>query len=171
MRALQPLQLRVHGGVLRLHGRVALIAHQSQGVAVLCKPLVGVVLAQYQPVLAPGGHHAVRLVGAASDQVVYQRADVRLAAAQHERLAPLELQRGVHAGHEALDSRLLIAARAVELTGAVEAGDVLELQRGAQRERVDAVVLNSVGAARHLRVLQAGDGVQHLDLHVLGHRA
>ena len=46
-------------------------------------------------------------------------------------------------------------------------GDGLGLQGGLQPGGVHAVVLDGVGAPGHLGVLQAGDGVEHLDLHLL----
>ena len=78
-----------------------------------------------------------------------------------------ELQGGVDPGHKALDRRLFIAGGAVELTGAVKPVDLPALQGGPQLGGIDAVVLNGIGAAGHLRLLQTGDGVQHLNLHVL----
>ena len=66
--------------------------------------------------------------------------------------------------------RLLIAGGAVELPRAVQAGHRLYLQRGQQRQRVDAVVLNGVGRPHHHCVLQSRHRVQHLQLHLLWHR-
>ena len=85
---------------------------------------VGVVRAQGQAVLGPRREHAVRLVDAAGEQVVDQHADVRLVAAEDERLFALELAGGVDAGDDALPGGLLVAAGAVDLPGQEQARDL-----------------------------------------------
>ena len=75
------------------------------------------------------GEHAVRLVDALGHQVVDQHADVGLAAVEDQRRLALELQRGVDAGHQPLGGGLLVAGRAVDLPGEVQARDPLRLQR------------------------------------------
>ena len=55
-------------------------------------------------------------------EVVHERADISVRAAEDHGLAAQQLQRRVHARDEALHGRLLIAGRAVELPRAVEAG-------------------------------------------------
>ena len=62
-----------------------------------------------QPVFAARGHDAVGLVGALGDEIVDEGADVAVRTPEHQRLAPEQLQRGVHARHKALHGRLLIA--------------------------------------------------------------
>ncbi len=123
-----------------------------------------------QTVLAAGGHHAVGLVRALGDKVVNERTDISVAAAEDERLAPEYLERCVDACDEALHCRLLITGGAVELPRAVEAGNLFALKRRVELRRVDAVIFYRVGAAGHFRVLQAGDSVQHLYLHLFGQR-
>ena len=81
----------------------------------------------------------------------------------------MELQRGVDARHEALHCRLLVAGGAVELSRAVQTGNGAYLQSGGQGQGVDAVVLDGVGGAHDDGVLQTGDGVEHLQLHLLRH--
>ena len=129
--------------------------------------LVGVVLPQHQPVFRAAGHHAVGLLGALRHQIVDEGANVALAALQHQRLTAQQRQRRVDARHKALYRCLLIAGGAVELPCAVQPRHRLRLQRGLQRQRVDAVVLDGVGGPGHHRVLQAGHGVQHLNLNFL----
>ncbi len=121
-----------------------------------------------EAVLRPGGHHPVGLVGALGHQVVDEHPDVPLFPAEDQRFPAQELQRGVDARHRALDGGLLIAGGAVELPRPVEAGDFFVLQGGQQLGGVHAVVLDGVGRTGHLGVLQAGDGVEHLHLHLLG---
>ena len=163
----QAPDLPVHRRVFRLHGLMPLRGDETDAQADGRQPLVGVVLPVQQPVFRPGGHHPVGLVGALGHQIVDEGADIALAAAQDQGLPPLELQGGVDPGHKALDRRLLIAGGAVELPRAVEAGDLLALQGGQQLRGVHAVVFDGVGGAGHLRLLQAGEGVEHFDLHVL----
>ena len=164
---LQPPDLLRHSGVFCFHRRQTLLADQANPVADGRQALVGVVLPQHQPVLRAAGHHPVRLLRTLCHQIVDEGADVALAAFQHQLLAAQQRQRRVHARHEALRRRLLVARGAVELPRAVQSRHRLRLQRGLQRQRVDAVVLDGVGGPGHHRVLQAGHGVQHLNLNFL----
>ena len=66
-----------------------------------------------------------------------------------------------------MDRRLLVPGGPAELPRAIEAGDFLALQGGLQLQGVHAVILDGVGGAHHFRPLQAGDGVEHFQLHVL----
>ena len=131
------------------------------------QPPVGVVLPVEQAVLGAGGHHAVRLIGALGHQIVDEHPDVPLVPPQNEGLPVQKLQGGIHPGHEALDGGLLVAGGAVELPGPIEARHPLVLQGGEQLGGIHAVVFDGVGRAGHLRPLQAGNGVEHLHLHVL----
>ena len=163
----QPLDLPLHRLIFGLHRRQTLCADKADTVADGRQALIGVVLPQHQPVLGAAGHHAVRLLGALGHQIVDEGADVAFAALEHQRLPAQQRQRRVDARHKALYRRLLIAGGAVELSRAVQPRHRFRLQRGLQRQRIDAVVLDGVGGAGHHRVLQPGNGVQHLDLHLL----
>ncbi len=55
--------------------------------AALGQALVGIVLAEVQPVFGAGGEHPVGLVGPAADQVVDQDADIGLGPVEDEALA------------------------------------------------------------------------------------
>ena len=169
MRALQAVQLRLHGAVFFLHSGETPLRDKAQLMADFREALVRVVLPVQQPVLAAGGHHAVGLVGSLGDQVVNQRADVALIPPEDERLLALQLPCGVHPGDEALDGRLLVPGGAVELARAVKVRDLLGFQRGAQGGGVDAVVLNGIGRARHFCVLQPRNGAQHSQLDLFRH--
>ena len=120
-----------------------------------------------QAVLRAGGHDAVRFVRALGHEIVHERADVPVRAAEDHRRAPEQLERCVHARNKALHRRLLIAGRAVELPRPVEAGHFFGFQRRQQLRRVDAVIFDRIGTAGHLRVLESRQRVQHLDLHIL----
>ena len=167
VRFLQPGALGVYQPVFFLHGGKARVRHQPDAVADGAQALVGVILPVQQTVLRAGGHDAVRLVRALGHEIVHERADVPVRAAEDHRRAPEQLQRRVHARNKALHCRLLIAGRAVELPRSVETGHFLGLQRRQQLRRVDAVIFDRVGAAGHLRVLEPRQRVQHLDLHIL----
>ena len=167
MRLFQPGALGVHQPVFFLHGGKAFVRYQPNPVADGAQALVGVVLPVQQAVFRAGGHDAVRLVRALGHEVVHERADVPVRAAEDHRRAAQQLQRRVHACDEALHGRLLIAGRAVELPRTVEAGHFFGFQRRQQLRRIHAVILDRVGAAGHLRVLEPRQCVQHLDLHIL----
>ena len=80
----------------------------------------------------------------------------------------MNLPRGIDAGDQPLGRRFFITGRAVELSGAEKAGEVLELQRRRQRRRVHTVILDGVRRADDLDVLQARDGLQKRQLHIFG---
>ena len=165
----QPLDLLFDGGVLLLHRPEPLLRHEADLIASPGQPLVGVVLPQHQTVLAAGGHDAVRLVGALGHQVVDEGADVALRPGEDKGALPSQLPGGVNAGHKALNGGLLVSGGAVELPCAVQSGHLLGLQGGQQGQGVDAVVFDGVGGPGHHGVPQAGDAVEHLDLHLLRH--
>ena len=167
VRFLQPGALGVYQPVFFLHGGKAFVRYQPDAVADGAQALVGVVLPVQQAVFRAGGHDAVRLVCALGHEIVHERADIPVRAAEDHRRAPEQLERCVHARNKALHRRLLIAGRAVELTRPVETGYFLGLQRRQQLRRVDAVIFDRIGAAGHLRVLEPRQRVQHLDLHIL----
>ena len=166
-RVLQAADLPLHGGVLLLNPGQPRPAHQPRPVSVGGQAAVGVVLPVDEAVLRPGGHHAIRLVGALGHQVVDEHPHVPVPPGQYQGWFSLQLQRGVDARHQPLGGGLLVAGGAVELPRPVQAGDLFALQGGQQLRGVHAVVLDGVGAPGHLRPLQAGDGVKHFHLHLL----
>ncbi len=166
-RVLQPGRLTFDGGVFFLHRPEPFLRHQPHPGAVPGEPLVGVVLPVDEAVLRPGCHHAIRLLRALGHKVVDEHADVPVPPGEDEGLLPLDLQCGVDARNKTLCRRLLIAGGAVELPRAVQAGNLFALQRRQQLRGIHAVVLDGVGRTGHLRVLQSGNGVQHLHLHIL----
>ena len=116
---LQAPDLPLHGGVFLLHLPQPLPGYQADAVSHGAQAAVGVVLPQQQPVFRPAGHHAIRLLGALGHQVVDEGADVAFAALQDQRLPAQQFQRRVDPGHKALDRRLLVPGRTVELPGTV----------------------------------------------------
>ena len=80
----QPLDFPVYGGVFRLHPGHSLPGHQPHAAPVSGQAAVGVVLPVDEPVLRPGGHHAVGLIGALGHQVVNEDPDVALFPAQDD---------------------------------------------------------------------------------------
>ena len=167
VRFLQPGALGVYQPVFFLHRGTAFLRHQPDTVTDGAQALVGVILPVQQAVFRAGGHDAVRFVRALGHEIVHERADIPVRAAEDHRRAPEQLERRVHARNKALHRRLLIAGRAVELPRPVEAGHFLGLQRRQQLRRVDAVIFDRIGTAGHLRVLESRQRVQHLDLHIL----
>ena len=165
---LQTPDLAVHGGVFFPDGFVLRLRDQTDPVSDLGQPPVCVVLSVEQAVFAARGHDAVGLLGPLRHQIVDQRSDVAVRAPQDHRRLALELQGCVHARHEALHRRFLIARGPVELARAVEPGDFFALQRGQKLGGVHAVIFDGIGRAHHLGVLQPGDGVEHGKLDVLG---
>ena len=83
-RPLQPAALRLLCLLPGAEMGPPLVVHQPGPAPQRGQPLVGVILPQQQPVLRPGGHHPVGLVGALGDQVVYHGAYIRRRAAQYQ---------------------------------------------------------------------------------------
>jgi hypothetical protein len=121
------------------------------------EPPVGVVAPEEQPVFRARGEHSVGLAMLEADQVVDHDPDVPLVAPEHERGPALELQRGVDARDEPLAARFLVAARAVDLAGEVEAADAARLEGGPQLGGRRVVVLDRVAVAQELGFLEPGD--------------
>ena len=115
----QPGDLPGHGVVLCLHGPQTRLRHQADVVPPAGQPLVGVVLPEEQAVFAAGGHHPVGLVGALGDEIVDEGADVALRPGEDEIALAPQLPHGVDPGRKALDCRLLVPGRTVELPGTV----------------------------------------------------
>ena len=97
-------------GAPRLERAPALVVDEAELAADRHQAIDRVVLAQQQPELGARRQHAIRLLGAARDQIVDEHADVRLIAAQDQRIAPRQRERRVDAGEQALDRGLLVAA-------------------------------------------------------------
>src|SRR6266850_3502870 len=68
-------------------------------------------------------------------------------------------------GHHALARRLLVARRAVDLTGEEQVLDRRHLEPRRELRRGIVVVLDGVTGARHPCTLESGYGVQKLELH------
>src|SRR5690348_7404203 len=93
---------------------------------------VGVVNAQVQAKLGARGEHAIRLVGSLADEVVDEDSGVGLSAVKGEWRAALHEKRGVDAGHESLAGGFFISGGPVDLSGEVEAGELLHAQRAVE---------------------------------------
>ena len=74
----------------------------------------------------------------------------------------------MHPGDQTLRSGLFIAGGAVDLTGAIEPRHIAQLERLAQRTRIEVVVLNGIAWDHHIDLLQALHRPQHCQLDVCG---
>ena len=167
-RRLQPVQLGLLDLAVTAEQCPAVIVHQPILAANRGQPLVGVVLAQTQAVLAAARHHAVGVHDPLRDKVVHQRAEVACVPRQHKFFPAQRVAGGVQTRQQALRSGLLIAGRAVELPRAVDAAHDLAFQRGLERRGVHAVILDGVGRAHDFEMLKPGNRAVHLVLHGLG---
>ena len=122
-----------------------------------------------QTVFRAAGHDPVWLLSTLGHQVVNKRADIAGVPGQDHGRTAQNFECRVDAGHQALRGSLFIAGGTVELARAIETGDQLAFQRGPQLGGVHALIFNGVGRAHHLGVLQTGDGMEHLQLHILRH--
>ena len=133
------------------------------------QPLVGVIDAQVQPELSPRGEHAVRFVNALVHQIVDQDSRVALRAADYQRFAALDAQRGVDARHNALASGFFVAGGTVDLPGQKQVLDLLRFEPRPQFRGLDHVIFDGVAGPDHLGIFEAGNRFHHGSLHVDGH--
>ena len=78
--AFQPLFFQCDGFTFGTKSRPARVINQPQFAAFFSQAQVCVVFAQNQSVFGPRGKHAVRFLGAQSNQVIHQHADIGLVA-------------------------------------------------------------------------------------------
>src|SRR6185436_14207736 len=99
----------------------------------------------------------VRLVDAARHEVIDKDTDVRVVAAEHDRLGAADPAHGVDPGDDTLAGSFLVSRRAVDLTRKEQMLDALHLEPGRELCRRIVVVLDRVPGTRHLRALETGD--------------
>src|SRR5690606_15350105 len=73
---------------------------------------------------------------------------------------------GVEAGNQTLRAGFLVAGGAVDLAGEEQSGNGLGFQRGMQAARIEIVVLDGVAGATDVRVLEAGNAANQVNLHI-----
>ena len=94
------------------------------------QPLIGIVGAERKPVLGARGEHAIGLADTARDEVVDHDAHIAVGAPDDERLGAARGARRIQPGEQPLRRRFLIARRAVDLAGKIEAGQLQAFERG-----------------------------------------
>src|SRR5688572_22948016 len=147
--------------------RPALVVHQAELAAPGSQAQIRVVLAKQQPVFGAAGEHAIRLAGAARDQVVDQHADVTLVPLRYERLERACAADGIDAGDEALRRGFFVARGAVDLPGEEQAAQRLCFERTCEIARIEEIVLDGVAGPRDVRAFEPLDGAHELELHVV----
>src|SRR5574337_1009703 len=166
----QPAGLAFDGFTLGAQRVVTELRHHAEYETLFGQAQVGVVLAQMQPVLGARSEHAVRLDRAVAGEVVDQHADVGLIAAWIPRRLAVHGQRRVEAGDQPLCGGLLVTGGAVDLSGEIQPADGLGLQPWVESARVEVVVFDRVARPGDMRVLEAGDRLHQLKLHVVRQR-
>ena len=155
-------------------GSPCCIVDEAKAAPVWSEPPVGVVNAQVQAKLRARGEHAVWFIGPLGDEVVDEDSGVGLGAVEGEACCLFSAQgcansKGrIDSGHQSLAGCFLISTRPVDLTGQIEAGELLDRERAIQLGGVDGVVLDGVAGAEHLGGFEAGDGMHHRGLHLHG---
>ena len=127
-----------------------------------------VVLPHGEPKLRARGEESVGLIDAACDEVVDEHADVRTFAPQDERGAVAGAQPGIQPREDPLPTRFFVAGGAIDLSGEEQSVNRANLEPGMQLRGWIIVVLDCIAGARHLHLLKATHGAQHLDLHLGG---
>src|SRR6185437_10183368 len=131
-----------------------------------CETLDRIVLSHGKAKLGTGGEQAVRLVHATRHEIVDQHSDVRRVSAKYDRVSTRAGEAGVQAGNYSLSGRFLVARRAVDLAGEVQAIYGLDLQRRVELRRRIVIVFDRITRAVHAGALEPGDAVEDLDLDV-----
>ena len=108
---------------------------------------VGVVRPQGQAELSARREHSIWFGYALCRQIIDQHANIRLGPVEHRRRAAANLAGRVHAGHETLGRRFLIAGGSVDLAGQEQAGKLPHLQPGRQRTRIHVVIFHRITRA------------------------
>ena len=121
--------------------------HKAKPNAKRGQPLIGIVRAQREPIFRPTGEHAVGLANPTRDQIVDHHPDIGLVATQDHGVLPVSRAGSIQPRHETLRARFLIARRAIDLTGKVQAGQALRVQAGQQFTRIDIVIFDGVAVA------------------------
>src|SRR5205823_2494565 len=96
--------------------RPGCIADESNPAAMRGKALIGVIDAQMQSELGTRGEHAVGLVGALADEIVYQNGGVGLGAIENEWRQSLYLERRIDSCHQSLAGGFFVARSSIDLS-------------------------------------------------------
>ena len=144
----------------------AVILHEAVFPADGRQPGVGVVLTEGQAVLAAAGHHPVGVHDALGHKVIHQCAEIARLPGQDELAFAQCVPGSVQTGQQALRGGFLVARGAVELSRTVESPHHLAFQRGFEAGGVYAVVLDGVGRAHDLNILEALDAPVECILHI-----
>src|SRR5882672_11434164 len=118
----------------------ARVIHDTELPTGLRQPQIGIVLTQHEPIFGAAREHAVRLRNSTSHEVIYENSEVCLIAARPPRLTVGCGKRGIDSRQQALRRGLLIAGRAVDLSGEKEPSDALGFQGGPQVARIEVVI-------------------------------
>ena len=121
-----------------------------------------------QAKLSPRREHAVRFGYASRYEIVNHDAEIGLRAGEDDLLLAAGPKAGIGARQEPLCGGLLVACRAIDLTGQIEARQPLQLQRGPELARVDIVVFDRVARPDDADVLEARHGLEERLLHLGG---
>ena len=148
----------------------ALAADDAEFDAERCQPLVGIVGAKRQPVLGARGEHAIGLADPARDEVVDHHAEISVGAADRDRRRAAGCASRIEACDKPLRRGFLVAGRAVDLAGEIEARELQAFERGAELARIDVVVFDRIAGTENRGALKAGHGVDEGGLHVLRQR-
>eukprot|EP00968_Pinguiococcus_pyrenoidosus_P019972 scaffold2252_cov255-Pinguiococcus_pyrenoidosus.AAC.6 len=148
---------------------------QARRDAQLGKSEVGVVLPKRQAILGSAGEHAVRLLSAFRDQVIHEHSDVSLVTANVKAASIPGAEAQAHGCggpcNQPLGAGFFIARGATDLARQVEILALLRLQVAGELPWIHEVILDVVGVAQNLRVLEAPDAVDDLVLPLLGERS
>ena len=118
------------------------------------QPLVGVVGAQRQPELSTRGEHAIGLADPVSREVVDHHPKIGFGAVEGRQLLAAGLACGIDSRQHALGRRLLVAGRAVDLSGQEQAAEPARLQRRIEPAGVDIVIFDRITGTEDARPLE-----------------
>ena len=155
--ALQSFAFSIYGLALVIEDGPARIINESKLAANGRQPEIGVIFAQHQSILGTTREHAIRLADTACREIVDEHADIRFMTLRMPLIFLLCLPRRIQAGEQSLRRRLLVAGRAIDLAGKVQARNRLGLKRRLQVTRIEVVILNRIARLRDARFFKAAN--------------
>ena len=131
-----------------------------------CQSKGSVVLSQKKAMLGPGGEHSIRLMGAFGDKVIDHNADIGFMPLEDQGVFVEEAQGGVHSSHKSLRGSFFISGGPIDLSGKIEAFDLLGFQGVEELGGIKEIIFDGIGGGEKLGFFQACNGMDYIQLNI-----